>query len=79
MYTLSEVSEYLNELENMLDDGDSTTKVEELIEVGTELEKADAINTMVSKKKVMVKMKREVVVFTKAHSREYCEPFMRFS
>ncbi|GJU19151.1 DNA-directed DNA polymerase [Tanacetum coccineum] len=79
MYTLSEVSKYLNDLENMLDDGDSTTKVEELIEVGTELEKADAMNTMVSKKKVMEKMKREVVVFTKAHSREYCEPFMRFS
>nr|GEU83350.1 hypothetical protein [Tanacetum cinerariifolium] len=50
MDTLREVSEYLNELENMLDDGDSTMKVGELIEVGeTELEKVDAMDIMVTK------------------------------
>ncbi|GJX51373.1 hypothetical protein Tco_0278218 [Tanacetum coccineum] len=63
----------------MLDDGDSTMKVEELAEVEMELDKVDAIDTMVAKEKVSKKMKREVVVFTKAPFREYCEPFMRFS
>ncbi|GJX54124.1 hypothetical protein Tco_0282493 [Tanacetum coccineum] len=64
----------------MLDDGDSTMKMEELIEVGkAELEKVDAIDTLVTKEVVTEKMKREVVVFTKAPHREYCEQFMRIS
>ncbi|GJV96098.1 hypothetical protein Tco_1547675 [Tanacetum coccineum] len=78
MDILSKVSEYLNELENMLDDGDSTMKMEELIEVGkAELEKVDAMDTLVTKEVATEKMKREVVVFTKAPPREYYEPFMR--
>ncbi|GKC03353.1 hypothetical protein Tco_0994963 [Tanacetum coccineum] len=42
----------------MLDDGDSTMKVEELAEVETELDKVDAMDTMVAKEKVSKKMKR---------------------
>nr|GEZ75645.1 hypothetical protein [Tanacetum cinerariifolium] len=67
MDTLSEASKYLNELENMLDDGDSTMKMKELIEVReTELEKVDVMDTAVTKEDVTEKTKFEVVVFTKA-------------
>ncbi|GJU07246.1 hypothetical protein Tco_1123676 [Tanacetum coccineum] len=44
MDSLSEVSTYLNELENMLDDGDSPMKVEELVEEGTEMERIEAMD-----------------------------------
>nr|GFC98861.1 hypothetical protein [Tanacetum cinerariifolium] len=76
MDSLSEVLAYLRKLENMLDDGDSPMKVEELVEVGTKMKRIDAmdVNENVSKK-----VKHEVVVFTKAPYREYCEPYMRFS
>ncbi|GKC69798.1 hypothetical protein Tco_1115681, partial [Tanacetum coccineum] len=80
MDTLSEVLEYLNEMENMLDDGDSTMRMEELIKVGkAELEKVDNLDTLVGQEVMTEKMTHEVVVFTKAPSREYYEPFMRFS
>ncbi|GJX93483.1 hypothetical protein Tco_0348069 [Tanacetum coccineum] len=80
MDTLSEVLEYLNEMENMLDDGDSTMRMEELIKVGkAELEKVDNLDTLVGQEVMTEKMTHEVVVFTKAPSREYCEPFRRFS
>ncbi|GJW59368.1 DNA-directed DNA polymerase, partial [Tanacetum coccineum] len=77
--TLSEVLKYLNELKNMLDDGDSAMKVEELVKVGTKLEKVDDMHTIVFKEKVLEEVKHEVVVFIKAPCREYCEPVMRFS
>nr|GEV67317.1 hypothetical protein [Tanacetum cinerariifolium] len=64
----------------MLDDGDFMMKIKELIEEGkSKLEKVDTLDTLVDKEVVTEKMKREVVVFTKAPTREYCEPFMRFS
>ncbi|GJQ95258.1 hypothetical protein Tco_0006397 [Tanacetum coccineum] len=63
----------------MLDDGKSTMKVEELVKVGTKLERVDAMDVIDAKEKVLEKVKHEVVVFTKAPFWEYCEPFMRFS
>ncbi|GKB68694.1 zinc knuckle CX2CX4HX4C containing protein [Tanacetum coccineum] len=63
----------------MLDDGDSTIKVKELVEVGTKLEKVDAMDVIDAKEKVPEKIKHEVFVFTKAPLQEHCEPFMRFS
>ncbi|GKB38443.1 putative ribonuclease H-like domain-containing protein [Tanacetum coccineum] len=71
MDSLSEVSAYLNELENVLDDGDSTMKVEELVEVGTEMERVDAMDVIDAREKVREKVKHEVVVFTKAPFWEY--------
>nr|GEY13797.1 DNA-directed DNA polymerase [Tanacetum cinerariifolium] len=64
----------------MLDDGDFMMKIKELIEEGkSKLEKVDTLDTLVDKEVVTEKMKCEVVVFTKAPPREYCELFMRFS
>ncbi|GJV13974.1 hypothetical protein Tco_1359297 [Tanacetum coccineum] len=54
-------------------------KVEELVEVGTELERVDSMDVLFCQEKVFEKVKNEVVVFTNAHFREYCKPFMRFS
>ncbi|GJV10840.1 hypothetical protein Tco_1352381 [Tanacetum coccineum] len=59
MDSLSEVSAYLNELENVLDDGDSPMKVEELVDVGTKMERIDAMDVI---ENVSKKVKNEVVV-----------------
>ncbi|GKC22743.1 hypothetical protein Tco_1024893, partial [Tanacetum coccineum] len=79
MDTLSEVSDYLNELENILDYRDSTMTVEELVGVGIELERVEAMDVVDAKEKGSEKAKHEVVVFTKAPYWEYCLLFMRFS
>nr|GFC28059.1 hypothetical protein [Tanacetum cinerariifolium] len=77
MTTLSEVSKYLNNLETLMDAGDSlkirtgkTEKSEEELEMFEDLEH----------KSVVVEVnKHKVVVFTKAPPKDYSEPFMRFS
>ncbi|GKB75450.1 hypothetical protein Tco_0942345, partial [Tanacetum coccineum] len=76
MDSLSEVSAYLNELESMLDDGESPMKKEDLVKEGTEIERIDAMEIV---ENVPKKVKHEVVVFTKAPYHEYCEPCIRSS
>ncbi|GJZ30744.1 putative ribonuclease H-like domain-containing protein [Tanacetum coccineum] len=60
MDTLSEVSDYLNELENILDYRDSTMTVEELVGVGMELERVEAMDVVDAKEKGSEKAKHEV-------------------
>ncbi|GKC04946.1 hypothetical protein Tco_0996556 [Tanacetum coccineum] len=60
----------------MLDDGESPMKKEDLVKEGTEMERIDAMEIF---ENVQKKVKHEIVVFTKAPYREYCEPCMRFS
>ncbi|GKC65474.1 hypothetical protein Tco_1098072 [Tanacetum coccineum] len=76
MDSLSEVFVYLNELESMLDDGESPMKKEDLVKEGAEMERIDAMEIVENVRK---KVKHEIVVFTKAPYREYCEPCMGFS
>ncbi|GKE37336.1 hypothetical protein Tco_1460741, partial [Tanacetum coccineum] len=75
--TLSKVSEYLNNLEAYLDDGDSLKARKGKVEKSEEeLEMFEALGH----KSVLVKLgKHKVVVFTKAPPRAYSKPFMRFS
>ncbi|GJU87796.1 hypothetical protein Tco_1295342, partial [Tanacetum coccineum] len=77
MDTLSDVSEYLNNLEAYLDDGDSSeTRMDKIEKSEEELEMFEALE----RKSVVVESeKHRVVVFTKAPSRAYSKPFMRFS
>ncbi|GKD40517.1 DNA-directed DNA polymerase [Tanacetum coccineum] len=77
MATLSEVSEYLNNLETLMDDGDfSEIKMGKIKKNKEELEMFEALE---HKSVVMEVNKHKVVVFTKAPPRDYSEPFMRFS
>ncbi|GJV04683.1 hypothetical protein Tco_1338252 [Tanacetum coccineum] len=77
MATLSEVSEYLNNLETLMDDGDfSEIRIGKIKKSKEELEMFEAFEH----KSVVVEVnKHKVVVFTKAPPRDYSEPFMRFS
>ncbi|GKF66746.1 retrovirus-related pol polyprotein from transposon TNT 1-94 [Tanacetum coccineum] len=77
MDTLSKVSEYLNNLEAYLDDGNSLEAKKGKVEKSEkELEMFEALEH----KSVMVESeKHRVVVFTKAPLRAYSKPFMRFS
>nr|GEV04842.1 hypothetical protein [Tanacetum cinerariifolium] len=71
MDTLSEVSEYLNNLEAYLDDGDSSETRMGMIEKSFKA---------LEYRSVIVELgKHKVVVFTKAPPRAYSEPFLRFS
>ncbi|GKC44658.1 hypothetical protein Tco_1062380 [Tanacetum coccineum] len=63
MDALSEVFVYLNELESMLDDGESPMKKEDMVKEGTEMERIDAMEIV---ENVQKKVKHEIVVFTKA-------------
>ncbi|GJT06141.1 DNA-directed DNA polymerase [Tanacetum coccineum] len=54
MDSLSKVSAYLNEMENVLDDGDSAMKVEELVEVGMEMERVNVMDVIDAKEKDML-------------------------
>ncbi|GJZ20626.1 reverse transcriptase domain-containing protein [Tanacetum coccineum] len=77
MDTLSEVSEYLNNLEAYLDDRDSSeTRMGRIEKSEEELEMFEALE---HKSVVVESGKHKVVVFTKAPPRAYSEPFMRFS
>ncbi|GKB58987.1 hypothetical protein Tco_0915173, partial [Tanacetum coccineum] len=49
------VSAYLNEMENVLDVGDSAMKVEELVEVGIEMERVDVMDVIDATEKVLEK------------------------
>ncbi|GKA30982.1 DNA-directed DNA polymerase [Tanacetum coccineum] len=60
----------------MLNDGESPMQKEELVNVGTEMERIDAMEIV---ENIPEKVNHEVVVFTKAPYREYCEPYMSFS
>ncbi|GJZ01301.1 DNA-directed DNA polymerase [Tanacetum coccineum] len=76
MDTLSDVSEYLNNQETLMDDGDSSK-----IRMG-KIEKSEEeleIETLEHKSVVVEVNKYKVVVFTKAPFRDYSKPFMRFS
>ncbi|GJV22180.1 hypothetical protein Tco_1371200 [Tanacetum coccineum] len=77
MDTLSKVSEYLNNLEDFLDDGDSLEAKKVKVEKSEkELEMFKALEH----KSVMVESKKHrVVVFTKAPLCAFSKPFMRFS
>ncbi|GJQ91952.1 hypothetical protein Tco_0003091 [Tanacetum coccineum] len=77
MDTLSDVSEYLNNLEAYLDDVDSSKTRKGRIEKSEEeLEMFEALEH----KSVLVESrKHKLVVFTKAPPRAFSEPFMRFS
>ncbi|GJX84066.1 hypothetical protein Tco_0333547 [Tanacetum coccineum] len=77
MDTLSDVSEYLNNLEAYLDDVDSSKTRKGRIEKSEEeLEMFEALEH----KSVLVESrKHKIVVFTKAPPRAFSEPFMRFS
>ncbi|GJX82781.1 hypothetical protein Tco_0332262 [Tanacetum coccineum] len=77
MDTLSDVSEYLNNLEAYLDDGDSSeTGMDKIEKSEEETEMFEALEL----KSVVVKSgKHRVIVFTKAPYRAYSKPFMRFS
>ncbi|GJX90238.1 hypothetical protein Tco_0343564 [Tanacetum coccineum] len=77
MDTLSKVSEYLNNLEAYLDDGNSLEARKGKVEKSEkELEMFEALEH----KSVVVELeKHRVVVFTKAPLRAYSKPFMRFS
>nr|GFD16704.1 hypothetical protein [Tanacetum cinerariifolium] len=80
MESLSEVSAYLNELKSTLDDEISTMMVEDSLEVETKANVDDALDMVAdTKENAREKVKQEIVVFTKAPYREYCEPLMRFS
>nr|GEY70866.1 hypothetical protein [Tanacetum cinerariifolium] len=71
MDTLSEVSEYLNNLEAYLDDEDSSE---------TKMGRIEKSFEALEYKSVVVELeKHKVVVFTKAPLRAYSEPFLRFS
>ncbi|GJX25866.1 hypothetical protein Tco_0232162 [Tanacetum coccineum] len=77
MDTLSDVSEYLNNLEVNLDDGcSSETSVDK---VENSEEKLETFEVLERKSVVVDSGKHRVVVFTKALSRAYSKPFMRFS
>ncbi|GJT14762.1 DNA-directed DNA polymerase [Tanacetum coccineum] len=60
----------------MLNDGESPMQKEELVNVGTEMEIIDAMEIV---ENIPEKVNHEVVVFTEAPYREYCEPYMSFS
>ncbi|GJS36808.1 hypothetical protein Tco_0535190 [Tanacetum coccineum] len=77
MDTLSKVSEYLNNLEAYLDDGDSLEARKGKVEKSEkELEMFEGLEH----KSVMVESeKHRVVVFTKAPHQAYSKPFMSFS
>ncbi|GKA73747.1 hypothetical protein Tco_0780049 [Tanacetum coccineum] len=71
MDTLSDVSEYLNNLETLMDDGDSSEiRMGKIKKSEEELEMFEALKH----KSVVVEVnKYKVVVFTKAPSRDYSE------
>ncbi|GKB86375.1 hypothetical protein Tco_0958647 [Tanacetum coccineum] len=77
MDTLSKVSEYFNNLEDFLDDGDSSKARKIKVERSEkELEMFEALG----QKSVVIETKKQrVVVFTKARPRAFSKPFMRFS
>ncbi|GJW23000.1 hypothetical protein Tco_0033622 [Tanacetum coccineum] len=77
MDTLSDVSEYLNNLETLKDDGDSSNiRMGKIKKSEEELEMFEALeHTSV----VMEMNKHKVVVCTKAPPWEYSEPLMRLS
>ncbi|GKF11575.1 hypothetical protein Tco_0049501 [Tanacetum coccineum] len=76
MDTLSDVSEYLNNLEAYLDDGNSSeTKMDKIEKSEEELEMFEALE----RKSIVVESKKHrVVVFTKAPSRAYSKEVMRY-
>nr|GEX87744.1 hypothetical protein [Tanacetum cinerariifolium] len=75
MDTLSKVSEYLNNLEAFLDDGNSLEARKVKIEKS---EKELEIFEALGHKSVLVKSKKHrVVLFTKAPPRAFSKPFMR--
>ncbi|GJU26937.1 hypothetical protein Tco_1165558 [Tanacetum coccineum] len=77
MDTLSKVSEYLNNLEDFLDDGDSLEARK--IKVEKSKKKLEMFEALGHKSVVVESEKHKVVVFTKAPPHSFSKPFMRFS
>ncbi|GJU20394.1 hypothetical protein Tco_1153736 [Tanacetum coccineum] len=77
MDTLSKVSEYLNNLEAFLDDGDSLEPRK--VKVGKSEKELEMFEALEHKSVVVESEKHRVIVFTKAPPRTYSKPFMRFS
>ena len=85
MESLSQISEYLKNLENMFkDSGDSLEKLENMLEkTKLELEEEEVVGDNVAylpHELCLPKEKeRKVVVFTRAPSKEFDAPHMRYS
>ncbi|GJX00916.1 hypothetical protein Tco_0184829 [Tanacetum coccineum] len=75
MDTLSKVSEYLNNLEAFLDDGDSLEA--QKVKVGKSEKELEMFEALEHKSVVVESEKHRVVVFTKASPRAFSKSFMR--
>ncbi|GJZ01419.1 hypothetical protein Tco_0519380 [Tanacetum coccineum] len=77
MDTLSKVSEYLNNLKDFLDDGDSLEAKK--VKVEKSKKELKMFKALEHKSVVVESKKHRVVVFTKAPLCAFSKPFMRFS